>query len=141
MIPILRTTDPADQSRMAAMLNRLRLDPVALAIAAGEYQAEIESVNRVIADVARRGDAALVDIAVKYDDPKLTAGQIRVTPEDMSQAAARVPAHQRDALRHAIAQVREYQSHILPAPPPPLRRPGVELGLRFTPLDSVGLYM
>src|SRR5947208_12964721 len=46
-----------------------------------------------------------------------------------------------EALRRSIAQVREYQSHILPEAPPPLRREGVELGIRFTPLDCVGLYM
>src|SRR3954452_25065131 len=28
----------------------------------------------------------------------------------------------------------------MPTPPAPLRRPGVELGMRFTPLDSAGLY-
>jgi histidinol dehydrogenase len=28
----------------------------------------------------------------------------------------------------------------MPKDPPPLRRPGVELGLRFTPLESAGLY-
>src|SRR5207245_8213182 len=43
------------------------------------------------------------------------------------------------AIRRSIAQVREYQTHILPEPVEPLHRPGVELGLRFTPLDSVGL--
>jgi histidinol dehydrogenase len=45
-----------------------------------------------------------------------------------------------EALRRSIAQVRQYQSHIMPKSPAPLRRPGVELGLRFTPLDSAGLY-
>ncbi len=29
----------------------------------------------------------------------------------------------------------------MPKDPPPLRRPGIELGLRFTPLDSAGLYV
>jgi histidinol dehydrogenase len=43
-------------------------------------------------------------------------------------------------VRQSIAQVREYQSHIMPAEPPVLRRGGAELGLRFTPLDSAGLY-
>ena len=37
-----------------------------------------------------------------------------------------------------FSQVREYQQHFLPQPPPPLKRSGVELGLRFTPLDSAG---
>ena len=141
MIPTLRTSDPADLARIEAMLRKLRLDPVALATGAGRYQKEIESVNAVIGDVARRGDAALVDISVQYDDPRFTAGQIRVTPDEMRRAASRVPPHQTEALRRSIAQVREYQAHIMPAPPAPLRRPGVELGLRFTPLDSVGLYM
>jgi histidinol dehydrogenase len=36
--------------------------------------------------------------------------------------------------------VREYQSKMMPPEPPALRRPGVELGMRFTPLDSAGLY-
>jgi histidinol dehydrogenase len=36
--------------------------------------------------------------------------------------------------------VREYQTDILPQVPRPTVRPGVELGLRFTPLDSAGLY-
>ena len=58
----------------------------------------------------------------------------------MTAAAGRVSGDVMDALRRSIAQVREYQQHIMPTPPPTLKRPGVELGLRFTPLDSAGLY-
>jgi histidinol dehydrogenase len=99
----------------------------------------VKSVQRTLADVARRGDAAVVDQARRFDDPHFTARQLRVTPRQMAQAAARVPAAQFAALRRAIAQVRQYQRHILPKAVKPLRRPGVELGLRFTPLHSVGL--
>jgi histidinol dehydrogenase len=141
MIPILRIEQPPDRARLDALLKKLRLEPAALATGAGDYAADVASVQRILADVATRGDAALVDVATRFDDPKFTAQQIRVTPEEMRDAAARVPPAQMDALRRAIAQVREYQTHILPKSPPPLLRPGVELGLRFTPLDSVGLYM
>ena len=141
MIPILRIEQPADRARLDALLKKLRLDPAALATGAGDYAADVASVQRILADVAHRGDAALVDVATRFDDPKFTAQQIRVTPDEMRDAASRVPPAQMDALRRAIAQVREYQTHILPKPPAPLLRPGVELGLRFTPLDSVGLYM
>jgi histidinol dehydrogenase len=51
-----------------------------------------------------------------------------------------VPANQLAAIRRSIAQVREYQTHFLPKELPPLKRDGVELGLRFTPVDSAGLY-
>jgi histidinol dehydrogenase len=141
MIPTLRLDDPADRARVDAMLRKLRLDPVALATGADEYRKEIDAVQQVIADVARRGDAALVDIAVRFDDPNFRAQQIRVTPGEMRQAAGRVAPPLMEALRRSISQVREYQSHILPRPLAPLRREGVELALRFTPLDSVGLYM
>ena len=57
----------------------------------------------------------------------------------MREAVARVPAEQMAAIRRSIAQVREYQMHILPKDAPTLHRPGLEMGLRFTPLDSVGL--
>jgi histidinol dehydrogenase len=45
-----------------------------------------------------------------------------------------------NALKRSIAQVKEYQVKILPQSPAPVSRNGVELGLRFTPLDSAGLY-
>jgi histidinol dehydrogenase len=44
------------------------------------------------------------------------------------------------ALRRAIAQVREYQTKVMPGKAPSFVRDGVELGMRFTPLDSAGLY-
>src|SRR5919107_263355 len=55
-------------------------------------------------------------------------------------AAGRIAPREAAALKRAIAQVREYQTDILPQVPRPTVRPGVELGLRFTPLDSAGLY-
>ena len=97
-------------------------------------------MRRTLADVARRGDAALVEAARRFDDPDFTADQIRVTRGEMAQAHARVPAGLLDALRTAIANVRAYQQHILPPATPDLERDGVRLGLRWTPLDSAGCY-
>jgi histidinol dehydrogenase len=58
----------------------------------------------------------------------------------MRDAAARVPPAQMAAVRHSIAQVKQYQVHVLPQSARPLVRDGAELGLRFTPLESAGLY-
>jgi histidinol dehydrogenase len=91
-------------------------------------------------DVAERGDEAIVESSRRFDDPDFSADQIRVTPAEMKAAASRVSDDLMAALRRSIAQVREYQSHIMPTAPAALHRPGVELGLRFTPLDSAGLY-
>jgi histidinol dehydrogenase len=138
-IPILNL--PRDRDHVDAILRKLRLDPVDIALSRGDLAKKSADVQQILADVAARGNDAVVELARKFDDPNFTVDQIRVTPDEMRAAAARVPADQLAAVRRSIAQVREYQTHILPKPPGTLRRDGVELGLRFTPLDSVGLHV
>lgn len=140
MIPILKLNVPADRTRVDALLSKLRLDPKDLALSSGPWAEKTKIVQQALADVAQRGDEAIVEQSRKFDDPNFSADQIRVQPEEMREAAARVPAELMAALRRSIAQVREYQTHILPKAPVTLKREGVELGLRFTPLDSAGLY-
>jgi len=140
MIPVLKLSSDADRARVDDLIGRLRLEPRDIALARGERAKMVAAVNAILADVAERGDAALVDSARKFDDPAFTADQIRVTPAEMKEAALRVPAEQLAAVRRSIAQVKEYQVGIMPVAPKPVVRPGVELGLRFTPLDSAGLY-
>jgi histidinol dehydrogenase len=137
MIPILRLSVEEDRRRVEALVRRLALDPAEVALGGG---ADAAAVARTLADVKERGDDAIVDLARRFDDPAFTADQIRVAPDEMRAAAGRVPARELAALRRAIAQVREYQTDILPQVPRPTVRPGLELGLRFTPLDSAGLY-
>ncbi|QOV89288.1 histidinol dehydrogenase [Humisphaera borealis] len=137
MIPTLQLSVPADRARAAALLDRLRLKPADVVL---QQQQDVAAVMAILADVAKRGDDAIVDSARKFDDPAFTAEQIRVAPEEMKAAHGRIPAEQMSALKRSIAQVREYQQHILPQDPEPLKRPGVELGLRYTPLDSAGCY-
>lgn len=141
MIPILRYSNADDRRRIEGLLRRLRLDPMDLGIGKGENGTrEMGTVMGIVADVAKRGDEAVVDQARKFDDPDFTAEQIRVTPEEMSSAAGRITPEQESALKRAIDQLREYQSAMMPADPTPLKRPGLSLGMRFTPIDSAGLY-
>ncbi|MGD0462810.1 MAG: histidinol dehydrogenase [Tepidisphaeraceae bacterium] len=140
MIPILKLNNAKEQSRVDSLLLELALDPVALALGTGQRAKQVALVQKILQDVAGRGDEALVANSREFDDPDFSAAQIRVTPKEMVEAAGRVPADQSAAIRRSIAQVREYQTHVMPKDPPPLRRPGVELGLRFMPLESAGLY-
>lgn len=139
-IPILNLRDPLARQQVEAALRKLRLDPADLALARGDRAQHAASVQKIMADVAQGGDEALVAICRKFDDPDFGADQIAVRPEEMREAAGRIAEAQRSALRRSVEQVREYQSHIMPKEPAPLKRPGVELGLRFTPIDRAGLY-
>jgi len=139
MIPVLQLS--SDSARVEQLLRKLRLDPVDTALNVGERATQAAAVETILADVAKRGDDAVVEVARKFDDPNFTADQIHISADEMCEGAKRVPADQLQAIRHAIAQLREYQTHMMPQPKPPLIRDGVELGMRFTPLDSVGLHV
>jgi hypothetical protein len=70
-----------------ALLRSLRLDPHDLVLG---RQDEVAPVQAILADVAERGDAALVDIARRFNVPGFTAEQICVRPEVMKAAASKV---------------------------------------------------
>jgi histidinol dehydrogenase len=140
MIPLLHLNLETERRQVDALLDQLRLDPKEVAVAQGPRAKDVAAVEKILADVAARGDEAVVESSKKFDDENFSAEQIRVTPDEMKAAAGRVTTEVMAALRRSIAQVREYQQHIMPKAPPALKRPGVELGLRFTPLDSAGLY-
>ncbi|HXE51835.1 MAG TPA: histidinol dehydrogenase [Tepidisphaeraceae bacterium] len=137
MIPILRLDDETDRQRAESLLDKLRLDPRRLVL---ETAKDDESVRQILADVARRGDGAIVDSARRFDDPDFTREQIRVTLDEMRDAAAGVSSEQMKSVRRSISQVRRYQSKVMPREQPHFEREGVQLGMRFIPLDSAGLY-
>ena len=139
LISILDNTTQDGRAGVEKILRTLTLDPAEYA-AGGANAKAAQDVQEILAAVAKDGDAAVVASARKFDDPEFTAEQIRVTEKEMSEAHGRLPAEQLAAIRRSIEQVREYQRHVMPKDPPALRRPGVELGMRFLPLDSAGLY-
>jgi histidinol dehydrogenase len=137
MIPILRLKNEGDRKQIETLLDGLRLDPATVALASDDAAAAVQATLR---DVAQRGDAAVVESARRFDDPEFDASMIRVTQSEMDAAAGRITPEQLAALRRSIAQVREYQSEMMPAEPPAVLRDGVWLGMRYTPLESAGLY-
>ena len=114
-IPILKLD--TDREKVEAILRKLRLDPAELALSRGERAKQFAAVNEIFAAVADRGDEALVESARQFDDPSFSADQIRVAPWEMREASGRITKEQMSALRRSIAQVREYQSHIMPKDP------------------------
>src|SRR5215217_7587828 len=98
MIPVLKLSNLADRQRVDSLLARLRLDPRDVALNRGERAKQVAAVNAILADVAERGDQAIVDSSRKFDDPNFTTEQIRVTPDETRDAHARCPAEQMAAL-------------------------------------------
>jgi histidinol dehydrogenase len=137
MIPILKFSDDAGRRQINKLLEDLRLNPAKVALASGDAVAGVQATLR---DVLEHGDSAIVSSARKFDDPEFDASMISVARQEMEAARERITPAQLSAIRRSISQVREYQTAMMPAEPPAVQRDGVWLGMRYTPIDSAGLY-
>jgi histidinol dehydrogenase len=131
-LPILDLQNPTDRDTWTTRLARLK----------GTTSLDSEAartVASILEDVRKRGDDAVVDSMRRWTDPDFQADRIRVSAQEFERAEAELDPAVRAALEAAIANVTEYQEHIRPVDPAPTQIAGAELGLRFSPVDSVGL--
>ena len=89
----------------------------------------------------RRGDAALLDYTVRFDRLTLTADRLRVTEAEFAAAEKAAPAEALAAIRFARERIEAFHRRQLPADDRYSDSLGVELGIRWTPIDAVGLYV
>jgi histidinol dehydrogenase len=107
-----------------------------------ETAADIESATRAIVDdVARRGDAALIEATRKFDRLELDAGRLRVTPGEIDAAVKACDPGTLDALRFARDRIETFHRRQLPRDERFTDALGVELGWRWSAIDAVGLYV
>jgi histidinol dehydrogenase len=117
-------------------------DFAALISAKRETEEDVaQAVRAIIADVRARGDAALVELTAKFDRMALTAETLRVTPKEMADAEAQCPAETLKALDVAARRIEDYHRRQIPKDETYTDEIGARLGWRWTPLDSVGLYV
>jgi histidinol dehydrogenase len=99
-----------------------------------------EAARKIVSDVAREGDRALLRFAEKFDHVKLTARQLRLRRQSLRAAAKKAdPALVRE-LEKAIFNIHAYHSREILKSWDFAKR-GVVLGQRVLPLDSVGVYI
>ncbi len=99
------------------------------------------TVTAIVADVRDRGDAALIDYTARFDRLTLTADRLRIGAADIDAAVAAVPADQLAALELACRRIEAFHKAQLPADLKMTDDAGMTLGMRWTALDSVGLYV
>ena len=100
-----------------------------------------ETVTRIVADVAQRGDAAVRDWSGRLDHWE--PASFRLGGDELSRVVDSVPASVLDDLRYAQAQVRRFaeaQRQTL-ADLEVETLPGVTLGHRVIPVASAGSYV
>ena len=102
-------------------------------------------VDAAVADIIEAvrigGVAALLDLTRRFDGVELDEASLAVTPDEVEAGAAACPAEVRDALQLAADRIAAYHARQRPADDSWTDEAGVELGWRWTPLESVGVYV
>jgi histidinol dehydrogenase len=102
--------------------------------------AVLPAVKRIVADVRKRGDRALLRYAAQFDG--LTdAANLRITPDEMAVAWEVITPAMREALSTAADQIRAFAVSQLPASWSESPIPGLVTGQLVRPLSAVGCYV
>src|SRR5712672_4071137 len=107
-----------------------------------EVSADIESATRAIVDdVAARGDLALIEATRKFDRLDLKPAGLRITPAEIDASVKACDAGTLEALKFARDRIEVFHRRQLPKDERFTDALGVELGWRWSAIDSVGLYV
>jgi histidinol dehydrogenase len=127
----LKTADPDFEDGFTALLTQKR-----------EQAADVnDAVAAIIARVRAEGDKALVDLTLVYDKLDLRQAGLRVSEAEIAAARAKVDKSTLDALNLAHDRILDHHNRQLPKDDLYRDRQGVELGTRWTPVASAGLYV
>ncbi len=131
MALFLSTGDRAFEDRFAALLAVKR-----------ESAADVNAaVADIIARVRAEGDAALIELTRRFDGLDLETAGIRVPPSEIEAARAKIDGKTLAALELAHRRILDHHERQLPRDDRYKDATGVELGSRWTPVASAGLYV
>ncbi len=120
---------PAFAADFAALLSAKREGDAALG----------EAVRAILEEVRRRGDEALFEFAARFDGAAPIS--LRLGDDEIEAAEAQCAPAALAALDVAAERIMRYHRRQLPADERYTDEVGASLGWRWTPIDSVGLYV
>jgi len=128
----ISTTDPGFDAAFAALLDEAR-----------ETTARVDDVVRdIIARVRAEGDAALLDLTARFDRwAPASVAALRVTDAELAAARAACAPDLLAALDVAATRIETFHRAQLPADLTVGDAAGLTLGMRWTPVDAVGIYV
>ncbi|MEX2408177.1 MAG: histidinol dehydrogenase, partial [Rhodovibrionaceae bacterium] len=107
-----------------------------------EAEAEVDAtVAEILAEVRKRGDAALADYTRRFDRFEVAPEDFRVGERELDAALAACAPQTLTALEHAKARLEAHHARQLPEDLDYVDGEGLRLGHRWTPVAAAGLYV
>jgi histidinol dehydrogenase len=114
----------------------------ALIMGKRELEEDVDNtVAAIIARVREEGDAALIELTQKFDRFALTPATMRIGAAEIDEAAGRADKAAVEALKLAAERIAAFHRGQLPEDRDYSDGQGVRLGARWTPVESVGIYV
>lgn len=98
-------------------------------------------VTDIIAQVATKGDDALITLTKRFDSAKLTTKTLFVSDAEFEAAGNAVTASTRQAVKRSLKNIHAFAKHGLRKDWSARNAEGAIVGERFTPFDRVGVYV
>jgi histidinol dehydrogenase len=119
------------ESKVSAIINR------GLSFSKKDYQ----TVNRILDDVRRHGDEAVLKYARRFDAPKMTLNSLKVSAKELNAASKKVGRSFIRALNRAASQIEAFHRQQVRQSWIDTQRPGTLLGQMVNPVDATGVYV
>jgi histidinol dehydrogenase len=127
----LRTADAGFAAKFEMLLQDAR-----------DTTARVDGVVAGILDAVRtQGDAALCAYTAQFDGAAMTPATLRVSEADIGAACAGISVERQAALDLAATRIETFHRAQLPVDMRLHDDAGVSMGMRWTPLDAVGIYV
>lgn len=121
----------ADFAAMATMMKRRAVPTDALR----------DTVASIIAEVAAKGDEALLAFTQQFDGVTLTKKQLFVSDKEFAEAEKAVAPSTREAVAATLRNIHDFAKRSLRKDWSHKNAQGAVIGERFTPFDRVGVYV
>ncbi|MFA7305898.1 MAG: histidinol dehydrogenase [Hyphomicrobium sp.] len=127
----LKSADKNFEQQFAILLSQKR-----------EVSVDVDNAVRdIIADVRARGDESLADLTLKFDRLDLRKSGVAVTAAEVDAAVRECSKETLDALHFAHDRISDHHERQIPSDDRYRDNAGVELGHRWTAVESAGLYV
>jgi len=128
---ILKYPSAAARKRLDAIVNRHLAFKVR----------DVQVVKRILADVRKNKDRALIEYINRFDAPRLTADSLRVTKSEINAARRRVDKGFLRSLNKAAKQIEVFHRHQVEQSWFTTDLDGTMLGQLVRPVDAAGIYV
>lgn len=131
MIKIIDIRDGGENELFEKLVSRNQLD-----------QADVlRTVNDIIDNIRKDGDAALLEYTRRFDGIELNADSLKVSTEEFEQAYEKTDRELVEVIRRARARIEAFHAKQKENSWFSSEEDGVILGQLYRPLDTVGIYV